>query len=49
MTTGRFRHLPVVEGGRLTGLVSIGDLVKHRISEIENENEAMRNYITAVA
>ena len=49
MTTGRFRHLPVVEKGRLTGLVSIGDLVKYRLSEMENENQAMRDYITAVA
>ena len=49
MTTGRFRHLPVVEKGQLTGLVSIGDLVKYRLSEMENENQAMRDYITAVA
>ena len=49
MTTGRFRHLPVVENARLTGLVSIGDLVKYRLSEMENENQAMRDYITAVA
>ena len=49
MTAGRFRHLPVVEGGRLAGLVSIGDLVKHRISEIEQENRAMRDYITTAA
>ena len=49
MTAGRFRHLPVVEGARLVGLVSIGDLVKYRLSEMENENQAMRDYITAVA
>ena len=49
MTAGRFRHLPVVDGGRLAGLVSIGDLVKHRISEIEHENRAMRDYITTAA
>ncbi|MDX7950901.1 CBS domain-containing protein [Lichenihabitans sp. Uapishka_5] len=49
MTAGRFRHLPVVEDGRLAGLVSIGDLVKYRLSEMETENQAMRDYITAVA
>jgi CBS domain-containing protein len=49
MTAGRFRHLPVTEDGRLTGLVSIGDLVKHRISEMEHENQAMRDYITTAA
>ena len=49
MTAGRFRHLPVVEHGRLAGLVSIGDLVKYRLSEMETENQAMRDYITAVA
>jgi CBS domain-containing protein len=45
MTTQRFRHLPVVEGGRLTGLVSIGDVVKHRIEAIEDEQKALRDYI----
>lgn len=45
MTTGRFRHLPVVHHGRLDGLVSIGDLVKYRIAEIESEHEALRDYI----
>ena len=45
MTEGRFRHVPVVEGGRLRGLVSIGDLVKHRIAEIEIERQAMLDYI----
>lgn len=45
MTARRIRHLPVVEGGRLTGLVSIGDLVKYRIDHIEREAEAMRSYI----
>lgn len=47
MTTGKFRHLPVVEDGRLTGIVSIGDVVKHRIAEAEAEATAMREYITA--
>jgi CBS domain-containing protein len=46
MTQGRFRHLPVVEEGRLAGIVSIGDVVKHRLAEIEAESRAMRDYIT---
>ena len=45
MTQQRIRHLPVVENGRLRGIVSIGDLVKHRIDRIESEAEAMRSYI----
>ena len=45
MTSGRFRHVPVVEGGRLKGIISIGDVVKHRIAETEQEAEAMRVYI----
>jgi CBS domain-containing protein len=45
MTKRRVRHLPVVEGGRCVGFVSIGDLVKHRIDRIEAEAEAMRSYI----
>jgi CBS domain-containing protein len=45
MTKRRIRHLPVVDGGRLTGIVSIGDLVAYRLSRIEEEAEAMRNYI----
>ena len=45
MTRRRIRHLPVVEGGYLVGLVSIGDLVKARIERIEAEAEAMRDYI----
>ncbi len=45
MTKRRIRHLPVVEHGKLTGFVSIGDLVKHRIEKIEAEAAAMRNYI----
>jgi CBS domain-containing protein len=47
MTTGRFRHVPVVENGRVTGIVSIGDVVKHRVAEIEAEAHAMREYIRA--
>lgn len=45
MTRRRIRHLPVVEGGRLVGIVSIGDLVKHRIDRIEADAAAMRDYI----
>ena len=45
MTRRRIRHLPVVEDGRLIGLVSIGDLVKYRIDRIEAEAAAMRDYI----
>lgn len=45
MTAGRFRHMPIVEDGRLIGLVSIGDIVKHRIAAAESEAEQMRNYI----
>ncbi|MBV9899478.1 MAG: CBS domain-containing protein [Alphaproteobacteria bacterium] len=48
MTRRRIRHLPVVEGGRLAGLVSIGDLVAYRINRIEEEAEAMRAYIQGV-
>lgn len=48
MTRRRIRHLPVVEDGRLVGLVSIGDLVKYRIERIENEANAMREYIQRV-
>jgi CBS domain-containing protein len=45
MTQRRIRHLPVVEGGRIRGIVSIGDLVKHRMERIEAEADAMREYI----
>ena len=45
MTTGRFRHLPVMENGRLAGIVSIGDIVKRRIEEVEREAEQIREYI----
>ncbi|SFG94291.1 CBS domain-containing protein [Methylobacterium gossipiicola] len=46
MTDGRFRHVPVLEGGRLAGLISIGDVVKRRIAAVEAEHQAMRDYIT---
>lgn len=45
MTEGKFRHLPVVEQGRLTGIISIGDVVKHRLQEMEREQSALRDYI----
>ena len=45
MTAGRFRHLPVVTDGRLTGIVSIGDLVKARIDLLESEREQLQSYI----
>lgn len=45
MTTGRFRHLPVVVDGVLTGIVSIGDLVKARIDALESEREQLQSYI----
>jgi len=47
MTRRRIRHLPVVDGGRLVGFISIGDLVKARIEVIESEAEAMRTYIAS--
>ena len=46
MTQRRFRHLPVVQDGKLCGIISIGDLVKFRIDQIERESEAMRLYIS---
>jgi CBS domain-containing protein len=46
MTRGRFRHLPVARQGRLGGIISIGDVVKARIEEVEREAEEMRIYIT---
>ncbi len=47
MTNQRIRHLPVMKDGQLLGLVSIGDVVKQRISEIEHESDALRRYIAA--
>ncbi len=46
MTAGRFRHVPVVEGGRLVGIVSIGDVVKNHIAEVEMEVSAMKDYLS---
>ena len=45
MTLGKFRHLPVVEDGKVVGLISIGDIVKWRVREFETEQEALRDYI----
>jgi CBS domain-containing protein len=45
MTEGKFRHVPVVDDGRLAGIVSIGDVVKWRVHEIEDESNALRDYI----
>jgi CBS domain-containing protein len=45
MTTGKFRHLPVVEEDQVVGIVSIGDVVKHRLQEMERESAALRDYI----
>jgi len=45
MTKGRFRHLPVMDADRLAGIISIGDVVKHHIAEVELEVSAMRGYL----
>ena len=45
MTSGKFRHLPVVENDRVVGLISIGDIVKWRVAEFEREQEALHEYI----
>ena len=45
MTNGRFRHMPVINEAGLCGIVSIGDVVKQRLAEIEAETDAMRTYI----
>ncbi len=45
MTAQKFRHVPVVDEGRLAGIISIGDVVKYRLHEIENETNALREYI----
>ena len=45
MTLGKFRHLPVLDGERVVGLISIGDVVKWCVQEYENEQEALRTYI----
>jgi CBS domain-containing protein len=45
MTAGKFRHVPVVEQDQLAGIVSIGDVVKSRLEEMERESAALRDYI----
>lgn len=45
MTDGKFRHVPVLDQGRVVGIVSIGDAVKYRLREMEHESAAMRDYI----
>lgn len=45
MTEGKFRHMPVVDQGQVVGVVSIGDVVKYRLHEMERESTAMRDYI----
>jgi CBS domain-containing protein len=45
MTSGKFRHVPVVDHGRLAGLVSIGDVVKVRLGQLQHEHDAMQEYI----
>lgn len=45
MTENRIRHLPVQDNGKLVGVITIGDVVKHRIAETEHEAEALRSYI----
>lgn len=47
MTIGRFRHVPVVENDQITGMISIGDVVKTRIAETVQEAASLREYITA--
>ena len=48
MTDGRFRHLPVVEGGVLLGIISIGDVVKARIMQQEHEVDSLKAYVAGV-
>ena len=45
MTERRFRHLPVVREGELIGIISIGDVVKHRLQELEAETQVLQDYI----
>jgi CBS domain-containing protein len=49
MTEGRFRHLPVVADGRMIGIISIGDVVKHRLQELEQEAHMLHDYISGGA
>lgn len=45
MTTGKFRHMPVLKADKLIGVISIGDVVKERVQEIEHDADALRDYI----
>jgi CBS domain-containing protein len=45
MTVHRFRHLPVIQDGKLAGIISIGDVVKRKIEQAERDAEELRNYI----
>lgn len=45
MTEAKFRHFPVLDQGRLSGIISIGDVVKHRLQEMEREQSVLREYI----
>ena len=49
MTEGRMRHLPVVDEGRLVGIVSIGDVVKSRLDELSTQTESLERYVTGTA
>jgi CBS domain-containing protein len=49
MTEGRFRHLPVLQDGNVSGIVSIGDVVKHRLDELETETHQLQDYIAGTA
>jgi CBS domain-containing protein len=46
MTQGRVRHLPVIDGGKVVGMISIGDVVKQRLDDTELEVESLRGYVT---
>ncbi len=48
MTEGHFRHMPVIEDGKLIGMISIGDVVKSRVDELETEEAHMRNFIAGI-
>jgi CBS domain-containing protein len=49
MTEGRFRHLPVMQDGKMIGIISIGDVVKHRLQELEAETHLLHDYISGTA
>jgi CBS domain-containing protein len=49
MTEGRFRHLPVLRDGEMIGIISIGDVVKHRLHELESETHMLHDYIAGGA